>query len=166
MKMIQRIFFFICILISCSSKDTSSEISEADHDRINKATACINLCKATLHHDKDFFAKYLKREKTVDQKELHEAFFYKLLINCYSTISLKKSAEFIARKYQNINPFSAENKELTSFKKYIEVYKENQERFQTDKTKLKSILDNHLSEEVKILNKIFLLLGPIPYGND
>ncbi len=54
--------FFVLFYINCRS--------DADEDRKTKVLACINLTKAALHHDKEYFLDISLKLDASDKNEL------------------------------------------------------------------------------------------------
>jgi len=69
--------------------------SDADQDRINKIVACINLNKAMLHYDNNYVDKVLKLVESQQNQGIIEEFSKKSILNCFSKISMTKTAEVI-----------------------------------------------------------------------
>lgn len=67
--------------------------SEADQDRINKIVACINLNKAMLHYDNSYVDKVMKFVEAQEQPQVVDQFSKKSILNCFSKISMTKTAE-------------------------------------------------------------------------
>ena len=73
----------------------TSAISDADQDRLNKVEACINLNKAMIHHDfeyQDRVMEYVDKSLT-DRNDIIQAFAKRAILNCFSKISMTKTAE-------------------------------------------------------------------------
>ena len=70
-------------------------ISDADQDRLNKVQACINLNKAMVHHDFDYIDSvmvYVDKSLT-EKNDIIQDFAKRALLNCFSKISMTKTAE-------------------------------------------------------------------------
>lgn len=70
-------------------------ISDADQDRLNKVEACINLGKAMVYHDFDYIdsvMQYVDKSLT-DKNEILQDFAKRAILNCFSKISMTKTAE-------------------------------------------------------------------------
>ncbi len=101
------------IAISCLNPDNP------EYDKKTKLFACVNLIRASILQDKDYFPDISKYLKVDTAEKLTEEFMMNTIINCYSRISFIKSAELIKQNKDNINPFKKENKDLLDIMKNI-----------------------------------------------
>ena len=62
------------------------------------------------------------------------------ILNCYSRVSFIKSAELIAKKKDEINPFTKENKDLLDLYKLVEKY-DDEMKLAKELVKLKELID-------------------------
>jgi len=72
------------------------------------------------------------------------------ILNCYSRLSFIKSAELIAKKKDEINPFTKENKDLLNIYKLVEKY-DDEIKLAKELVKLKELIDIS-KEEVFFVN--------------
>jgi hypothetical protein len=142
----------LCLLITLGSFLVVRNDNEADTDRKTKVLACINLTKAALHQDNDYFKEISDTLQFEEKEELLNKFLYKALLNCYGSVTLLKSADFIASSYEKINPFRKENKAILSLEKYNEKYLGNDARLQKDTEMFRKILPT--IDEVKSLESM------------
>jgi hypothetical protein len=122
--------------------------SDADLDRRTKAVACIYLLKSALFHQgEDYFPRVLKNLEFSSAEDLTQKWTEKALINCFSTVSLIKSADLIGRKKpENISPLAKENKEILSLKNYKNKYEADTQKLAKDSEKLRKALEELKSE--------------------
>jgi hypothetical protein len=130
---------FLVFIIKCAS--------DADNDRKTKVAACLNLLKSAIHHDNDYFSTVSNTIDANDRNDLQQKFLSKTILNCYSTVSLLKSAELLSKKFENISPLTKENKEILNVSKYDEKYKNDQQKLSKDTERvdnaLKELQDEH-----------------------
>lgn len=132
--------------------------SDADDDRKTKVAACLNLIKAALHHDSDYFSTVAVTIDANDKSDLEKKFTSKALLNCYSAVSLVKSAELIHKKYENISPFKKENKEILDIARYQEKYKNDEAKLTKDTAMVENVLKS-LEEEYASLVQMVKAAG-------
>ena len=148
----------LSMLIACQS--------DADLDRKTKATACIYLLKSALFHQgEEYFPKVLKNLEYTSIEDLIQKWNEKALINCFSTVSLLKSADLIGRKKpENISPLAKENKEILSVKNYENKYAEDSKKLAKDSEKLRKALEE-LKSEVQELEEMVRNYARTTYYN-
>lgn len=126
---------------------TQLDIDHPNYDRTNRVLACINLTKAVLHHDKDHLAEIVKDIEASDKKDLANKFLVKSLLNCYNTLSMIKVADLLGKKkFQDINPFKKDNKEILDMSKYDERYGDNKEKLEKETEKLEELMKGTTTE--------------------
>jgi hypothetical protein len=70
-------------------------VSDADQDRLDKIQACLNLNKAMVHHDFDYIdsvMEYVDKSLT-ERNDIIADFAKRAILNCFTKISMKKTAE-------------------------------------------------------------------------
>lgn len=72
-----------------------STISEADQSRLDKVQACINLNKAMVYHDFDYQDRVMEfvDKSLTDRNDIIQDFAKRAILNCFSKISMTKTAE-------------------------------------------------------------------------
>ena len=139
--------YLIALLSLIVAVTSSTGSSDADLDRKTKATACIYLAKAAVFHNQEYFPKIADSFLYTDTEDLVRQWNNKVLLNCFNTISLIRSADIISRKKpENISPFAKDNKEVLKIKKYHEKYEKDSARLAADSERLKKILGDLQSE--------------------
>jgi len=124
--------------------------SDADIDRANKAQACIYLVRAALHHNDDYFPDVTKTltYSESDSDDLMNKFLNKVLLNCYNTVSMIKSADLIGRgKPEKISPYAKDNLEILNLSNFHKRYDSDLSRIEKDEDRLFKVLDG-LKEEL------------------
>jgi hypothetical protein len=139
--------YLIALLSLVVAVTSSTGPSDADLDRKTKATACIYLAKAAVFHNQEYFPKIADSFLYSDTEDLVRQWSNKVLLNCFNTISLIKSADIISRKKpENISPFAKDNKEVLNIKKYHEKYEKDSAKLLADSDRLKKVLGDLQSE--------------------
>lgn len=152
------ILWVLIVLINCQS--------DADLDRRTKASACIYLVKSALHHNgDDYFPRVMRNLDFSNSEELTKKWVEKSILNCFSTVSLIKSADLIGRKKpENISPHARENKEILSLKNYKNRYSENSQLLSKDTQKLRNALE-YLKEDLNELEAMVRNHARTAYNN-
>merc|ERR1712032_664223 len=128
----------------------------SDEDRLNKVQACINLNKAMFYHDYEYQDKIMEFVDTTlsDKNDIIQDMAKRAILNCFSKISMTKTAEFAKKKkYENINVYASGNKVLLSTANYKSKYAENPEILKRDTEKLYD-LSQHIPMEISSLEAL------------
>ena len=150
-------FFFVGVLMNILTKVSSNE--DAISDNKIRLSSCVKLANARLTEDKDYLETITKQyfqniaAHTYDQVYL--GLRQKILLGCFSEISLIKSAE--VHNAKTINSYTKENKKLLASETYNDRYSADEERLAKDLKRFNSLVEEsaELSEfEEKIYEKL------------
>ena len=125
-------------------------VSDADQDRLDKIQACINLNKAMVYHDYDYQDQVMEHvdKSLTERNDIIQDFAKRAILNCFTKISMTKTAQLARKtKYENINPFSSDNKVLLNMNNYKTRYAENADILKRDQEKL-FLLSQYIPMEI------------------